>query len=135
MRVGLVLGGGGMVGEAYHRGVLRALHLQGWDARTATSRLVSTLSPGQDTRGNYCPVLSLDGSHVAFVSRDALVPSPTSHRPRRPTRAGPRAMPGRERGASARSPDTTAVASGLPQGSRTACITLTCGTAGRSSLR
>ncbi|HSP36552.1 MAG TPA: patatin-like phospholipase family protein [Frankiaceae bacterium] len=41
MRVGLVLGAGGMVGEAYHRGVLRALHHVGWDARNATA-LVGT---------------------------------------------------------------------------------------------
>jgi NTE family protein len=35
-RVGLVLGAGGLVGEAYHRGVLRALaDSAGWDARTA----------------------------------------------------------------------------------------------------
>jgi NTE family protein len=35
VRVGLVLGAGGMVGEAFHRGVLRALHDVGWDARHA----------------------------------------------------------------------------------------------------
>ena len=35
MRVGLVLGAGGVTGEAYHRGVVRALHDLGWDARTA----------------------------------------------------------------------------------------------------
>jgi NTE family protein len=35
-RVGLVLGGGGIVGEAYHAGVLAALHHDfGWDPRTA----------------------------------------------------------------------------------------------------
>ncbi|WP_336027402.1 patatin-like phospholipase family protein [Geodermatophilus sp. FMUSA9-8] len=35
-RVGLVLGGGGVVGQAYHAGVLAVLeHDAGWDARTA----------------------------------------------------------------------------------------------------
>lgn len=35
-RVGLVLGAGGVVGHAYHAGVLRALHeVTGWDPRTA----------------------------------------------------------------------------------------------------
>jgi NTE family protein len=35
MQVGLVLGAGGVTGEAYHRGVVRALHDLGWDARGA----------------------------------------------------------------------------------------------------
>jgi NTE family protein len=36
VRVGLVLGGGGVVGQAYHSGVLAVLqHDVGWDARTA----------------------------------------------------------------------------------------------------
>lgn len=36
MRVGLVLGGGGVLGQAYHAGVLAALeHDLGWDARDA----------------------------------------------------------------------------------------------------
>src|SRR5262245_63883401 len=35
-RVGLVLGGGGLVGQAYHAGALAALeHDTGWDARSA----------------------------------------------------------------------------------------------------
>lgn len=35
-RVGLVLGAGGVVGQAYHSGVLAALeHDYGWDPRTA----------------------------------------------------------------------------------------------------
>jgi NTE family protein len=34
-RVGLVLGAGGVTGDAFHRGVLRALDERGWDARTA----------------------------------------------------------------------------------------------------
>src|SRR4051794_25069966 len=33
--VGLVLGAGGVTGDAFHRGVLRALHERGYDARTA----------------------------------------------------------------------------------------------------
>lgn len=35
MRVGLVLGGGGLTGGAFHAGVLGALAGAGWDARTA----------------------------------------------------------------------------------------------------
>jgi NTE family protein len=35
MRTGLVLGGGGLVGQAYHAGVLAALENDGWDAREA----------------------------------------------------------------------------------------------------
>jgi NTE family protein len=34
-RVGLVLGAGGLTGDAFHRGVLRALQERGYDARTA----------------------------------------------------------------------------------------------------
>ena len=34
-RVGLVLGGGGVLGQAFHAGVLDALHGAGWDARGA----------------------------------------------------------------------------------------------------
>lgn len=35
MRIGLVLGGGGLTGGAYHAGVLAALAQSGWDARRA----------------------------------------------------------------------------------------------------
>jgi NTE family protein len=35
MRVGLVLGAGGVTGDAFHRGVLRALGEKGYDARSA----------------------------------------------------------------------------------------------------
>lgn len=35
MKVGLVLGAGGVTGDAFHRGVLRALWAAGYDARTA----------------------------------------------------------------------------------------------------
>src|SRR3954471_15101932 len=34
-KVGLVLGAGGLTGDAFHRGVLRALHERGYDARNA----------------------------------------------------------------------------------------------------
>ena len=34
-KIGLVLGAGGMTGDAFHRGVLRALRERGYDARTA----------------------------------------------------------------------------------------------------
>jgi NTE family protein len=34
-RIGLVLGAGGVTGDAYHRGVLRAMHEVGYDARDA----------------------------------------------------------------------------------------------------
>src|SRR5712692_6676677 len=43
-------------------------------------------------------------------------------------------MQGIYSGSSARSPETTSVASGIPNGSKTACMTLTCGRSGRSSL-
>ena len=34
-KVGVVLGAGGLTGDAFHRGVLRALHERGYDARSA----------------------------------------------------------------------------------------------------
>jgi Tol biopolymer transport system component len=54
-----------------------------WDARTGKSRLVSKrVHPGGDgPKGSYCPSISLDGSHVALVSRDALVPEDHNETP------------------------------------------------------
>lgn len=55
-RVGLVLGAGGVVGHAYHAGVLRALHeATGWDPRTAEV-IIGTSA----------------GSHVAALLRAGL---------------------------------------------------------------
>lgn len=54
-----------------------------WDGRTGRSRLVSKLPPGAQpqTLGNYCVGISQNGSHVSFVSRDALVPEDTNGTP------------------------------------------------------
>src|SRR3954462_11873337 len=47
-RIGLVLGAGGVVGQAFHAGVLAALeHDLGWDPRTAD--LIVGSSAGSDT--------------------------------------------------------------------------------------
>jgi len=43
-RIGLVLGAGGVTGDAFHRGVIRALHEAGFDARTAV--LIAGTSAG-----------------------------------------------------------------------------------------
>jgi hypothetical protein len=61
----------------------------------------------------------------ARVARAASLQSPTYNSPWRPKLACTRAMQGLYSGSSARSPDTTSVARGIPKGSRTACITLT----------
>jgi Tol biopolymer transport system component len=54
-----------------------------WDARTGRSRLISKLPPGAQpqTLGNYCVGISKNGSHVGFVSRDALVADDTNGTP------------------------------------------------------
>jgi Tol biopolymer transport system component len=52
-----------------------------WDARTGKSRLVSKVLGGKDVKGSYCPSISLDGSRVALVSRDPLVPEDTNRLP------------------------------------------------------
>ena len=54
-----------------------------WDAVTGRTRLISRLLPGRapETAGNYCIVISSSGSHVGFVSRDALVPEDTNNTP------------------------------------------------------
>lgn len=58
---------------------LDLVHL--WDSRTGRSKLITKLPPGTETRGNYCPTFSLDGSHIGLVSRDALVPEDTNGTP------------------------------------------------------
>jgi Tol biopolymer transport system component len=52
-----------------------------WDARTGKSRVVSKVLPGEEVQGSYCPSISLDGSRVGLVSRDALVPGDTNGLP------------------------------------------------------
>ena len=58
---------------------LRQVYL--WDGTTGRSRLISKLPPGAKPRGTYCPAISADGSHVAMVSRDPLVPEDTNGTP------------------------------------------------------
>jgi NTE family protein len=70
IRVGLVLGAGGVVGQAYHSGVLAALHAEiGWDAREA--HLIVGTSAGSVTgaflRGGVSPA-----DLVAYSTRTPL---------------------------------------------------------------
>jgi NTE family protein len=62
-RIGLVLGAGGVTGDAFHRGVLRALLDAGWDARDAD--VVAGTSAG-----------AMVGAHL----RRPDAPPPTEHR-------------------------------------------------------
>ena len=72
--VGLVLGAGGVVGQAYHAGVLAVLeHDYGWDPRTAAMRLkqkISILPPGY-AGTNYASelVIAPSGRFVYAVNR------------------------------------------------------------------
>jgi WD40-like Beta Propeller Repeat len=52
-----------------------------WDARTGRSRLVTRVLSGNQVLGSYCPSISRDGSRVALVSRDPLVPEDTNNTP------------------------------------------------------
>jgi Tol biopolymer transport system component len=52
-----------------------------WDARTGRSRLVTKVPLGHTVRGSYCPSISRDGSRVALVSKDPLVPEDTNNTP------------------------------------------------------
>lgn len=54
-----------------------------WDEATGRTTLITRLLPGRApaTAGNYCIVISANGSHVGFVSRDALVPEDTNGTP------------------------------------------------------
>jgi NTE family protein len=87
LRIGLVLGGGGSVGLAFHGGVLSALHeATGWDARDAdvivgtsagslTAGLLRVGLPPSDLRAiSEGGVLSPDGSLLSEVGQP--------HRPR-----------------------------------------------------
>ncbi|HWC14796.1 MAG TPA: hypothetical protein VG929_09395 [Actinomycetota bacterium] len=56
-------------------------HVYLWDARTGRSRLVSRVPEGTKPKGSYCPSISLDGSRVALVSLDPLVPEDTNQTP------------------------------------------------------
>ena len=106
-RVGLVLGGGGVLGQAYHAGVLRALEADlGWDARTAevvvgtsagsiTGALLRSGIPGADLAAwaERAP-LSVEGELLAELFGDEF-PELEPLRPGdllRPMRIPPRAM-------------------------------------------
>ncbi|MGH3372594.1 MAG: TolB family protein, partial [Nocardioidaceae bacterium] len=52
-----------------------------WDAKTGRTRLVTPLPQGGDTKGSFCPSLSLDGRRAAFTSNDALVADDTNGGP------------------------------------------------------
>lgn len=52
-----------------------------WDARTGKSRLVSKRVHPGDKGSSYCPSISLDGSRVALISLDALVPEDNNGTP------------------------------------------------------
>jgi Tol biopolymer transport system component len=52
-----------------------------WDGNTGRTKVLSKLPPGTATKGNYCAAISRDGSHVGFVSRDALLPEDTNGTP------------------------------------------------------
>jgi NTE family protein len=90
MRIGLVLGAGGMVGEAYHRGVLRALQEVGWDARhaevlvgtSAGSIVAASLRGSRGAPPPPAPVTTAGATADAHVGRvrPALV-GPLRNRP------------------------------------------------------
>src|SRR5436190_159696 len=76
-RIGLVLGAGGIVGQAYHAGVLRALSEAGWDP--ASSEIVVGTSAGSLVGGDdwpdrntwICAVRRKGGERVVFGSAGA----------------------------------------------------------------
>lgn len=70
-RVGLVLGAGGVVGQAYHVGVLTALEDLGWDPRSAD--LIVGTSAGSVTAASLRAGLSAS-DQAAFACGDALSP-------------------------------------------------------------
>jgi NTE family protein len=76
MRVGLVLGAGGVTGEAYHRGVVRALHELGWDARTADV-LVGT-SAGSIVAASLRASSAGNPDQVPRAADPAAVPDPVA---------------------------------------------------------
>jgi hypothetical protein len=70
----------------------------------------------------------------ARVAHALMVQSPTKRRPGRWSPDTIRSMSGMSKPSSARSPDNTAVANGLPKGSSDPIITLICGRVGSSLL-
>ncbi len=106
MRVGLVLGGGGVVGQAYHSGVLAVLeHDFGFDARTVdvivgtsagsiTGTLLRLGVPAEDLAAWTVKAPLSDGDgvlrHVADTAVPELAPFNPLHALRRPLR-----LPGR----------------------------------------
>ena len=56
-------------------------HVYLWDEASGATTQLTKLPPGVQTRGSYCPALSADGSHAAFVTRDALVADDTNDLP------------------------------------------------------
>ena len=66
--VGLVLGAGGVVGQAYHAGVLAAIETElGWDPRTANADVnaaINILAAGQAVTGrggtSHAPPIGVD---------------------------------------------------------------------------
>jgi NTE family protein len=108
-RVGLVLGGGGTVGAAYHSGVLAALeHDLGWDARrsdvivgTSAGSLIGGLLRIGVPPGDLAAIavgasaLEAHPSVVeAMLSRPAFPPFSLKHLVRRPKVLGPSAIVG-----------------------------------------
>jgi Tol biopolymer transport system component len=48
------------------------------DINSGISRVISAPPAGVTPKGSDCPTISLDGTHVAFISEDALVPDDTN---------------------------------------------------------
>ena len=107
-RIGLVLGGGGAVGAAYHAGALAALeHDLGWDPRradfivgTSAGALVGALLrlglPSSDLAAVAvgAPVRQANRALVQrLVNRPAVPPLTVRSRLRRPRRLNPRSSP------------------------------------------
>src|SRR5207249_11945245 len=102
-RVGLVLGGGGTVGGAFHAGVLAALASAGWDARSAevivgtsagsiTGALLRAGLPPSDLEARALDrPLSAEGAGV--MGRVGLVSPPSLSGGRRRVGAAPMTAP------------------------------------------
>lgn len=90
-RIGLVLGGGGITGTAFHAGVLSALAREGWDARQAA--IIIGTSAGSTSAAllragfppsDYVPRMtgepvSVEGARV--LDRIGRIPTPPKRRP------------------------------------------------------
>jgi NTE family protein len=75
-RVGLVLGAGGVTGDAFHRGVLRALDESGWDARAADAIVGTSAGAmvGSHLRRPRAPKPGTGGSATVHGRRLGRVP-------------------------------------------------------------